>query len=128
MSGATTRLVRPFAGADRAFDIGVIGTIQALERACNAGMGTILARLEGAMFYHADVRETIRLGLMGAGMPEPEATALVQDNVDGRPILHQVGLAVAIMTAYAVGVDDATKKAEGLAGTQPPDSPVTSAN
>jgi hypothetical protein len=130
MSGLSTRVVRPFAGRDRAFDITPIGTIEALERACNAGMGEILVRLETVRFRHADIRETIRLGLMGAGMPEPEATQLVIDNVDGRPVAPQLDLAVAIMTAYAHGVADAAKKSDGpeaAAGSQTPPGPETSA-
>lgn len=136
-----TRIVRPFAGRDHAFDVAPLGTIEALERACGAGMGEILARLQGEprqvgdiithlpRFHHADIRETVRLGLMGAGMSEPEATALVRDNIDGRPIMPHLVLAVEIIVAYAQGVDDALKKSEGPEGeamARPP-GPETSA-
>lgn len=135
-----TRITRPFAGRDHAFDVAPLGTIEALERACNAGMGEILSRLQGdtwregdkvayqPRFRHADIRETIRLGLMGAGMSEPEATALIRDTVDGRPVMPFLVLAVEIVVAYAHGVDDAVKKSEGPAGEAmaPPPGPETS--
>lgn len=113
MSPRPTRVVRPFAGRDHAFDIAPIGTIEALERACNAGMGEILIRLETVTFRHADIRETIRLALMGAGMTEPDATRLVVENIDGRPVAPQLELAIAIMSAYAHGVADVAKNSDG---------------
>lgn len=126
-----TCITRPFAGRDRLFDIAPLGTIEALERACNAGMGEILARLEQAAFRHADIRETIRLGLTGAGMSDGEATALVKEAVDGSPIVHHMGIALDIMLAYAYGVGDAAKKSEGAAADQdaplaPETSPISS--
>lgn len=130
MSLRPTRVVRPFAGRDHAFDIAPIGAIEALERACNAGMGEILTRLETVQFRHADIRETIRLALMGAGMTEPEATRLVVENIDGRPIAPQLELAIAIMSAYAHGVADASKKSDGpdaAASEQSRPGPETSA-
>lgn len=130
MSDPGTRVVRPFAGRDHAFDIATLGAIEALERACGAGMGEILSRLETVRFRHSDIRETIRLALMGAGTPEPEATRLVVDNIDGRPIAPQLELAIAIMSAYAHGVAAASKNSDGpeaAASDQSRPGPETSA-
>lgn len=123
-----TCISRPFAGRDRLFDIAPLGTIEALERACGAGMGEILGRLERLQFRHADIRETIRLGLAGAGMSDQEATALVMEAVDGRPVMQHLALAVAIMAAYAAGTEDAAKKSAGAAEADQaaPPAPETS--
>lgn len=124
----STRIVRPFGGRDRAFDVAPLGIVEALERACDAGMGAIYARLEGTpmmlgdqvyripAFRHGDVRETIRLGLVGGGMDSREATELVMAEIDGGPIGPHLGLAVAILTAYLYGLEDALKKADGPVG------------
>jgi hypothetical protein len=137
----STRITRPFAGRERAFDVAPLGIIERLERACGAGMGEILGRLQGRgfnpitgmpdpVFRHADIRETIRLGLIGGGATDAEATEWVMEAIDGRPILEHLGLAVAIMSAYAFGVDDALKKSEGPAARRhraaKPSGPETS--
>lgn len=121
----STRIERPFAGRIRAFDVAPLGIIERLERACQAGMGEILGRLQGRLnpftggydplFRHADIRETLRLGLIGAGASDAEATECIVEAVDGRPIAPHLGLAVAIMTAYAFGVEDTLKKSEAPA-------------
>lgn len=125
----STRIERPFAGRIRAFDVAPLGIVERLERACQAGMGEILGRLQGRLnpftggydplFRHADIRETIRLGLIGAGATDAEATECVIEAIDGRPVAEHLGLAVAIVTAYAFGVDDALGKSEGPAAKRP---------
>jgi hypothetical protein len=121
-----TRIVRPFAGRDRAFDIAPLGAIEALERACGCGMGEILGRLQGRLdpftgdamplFRHSDIRETIRLALLWGGTPDAEATSLVKEAIDGRPIIEHLRLASEILAAYAYGVDAALKKSRGPGG------------
>ncbi len=123
----STRIERPFAGRIRAFDVAPLGIIERLERACGAGMGEILGRLQGRgfnaltgmpdpVFRHADIRETIRLGLAGAGASDADATEWVVEAIDGRPIAQHLGLATEIMVAYFFGLDDAQKKEDGAAG------------
>jgi hypothetical protein len=138
---ASTRIERPFAGRIRAFDVAPLAVIEKLERVCGAGMGEILGRLQGRgfnaftgmpdpVFRHADIRETIRLGLVGAGATDAEATQWVVEAIDGRPIAEHLGLAAAIMTAYAFGVDDALGKSAGPAAkrfrARKPSGPATS--
>jgi hypothetical protein len=137
----STRLERPFAGRIRAFDVAPLAIIEKLERVCGAGMGEILGRLQGRgfnaltgmpdpVFRHADIRETIRLGLVGGGATDAEATQCVVEAVDGRPIAEHLGLAAAIMTAYAFGVEDALGKSAGPPAKRPrarkPSGPATS--
>jgi hypothetical protein len=117
-------ILRPFAGRTRPFQL-TLGAIEELERLCDAGAGLILRRLETLTWRHADIRETIRLGLVGGGMHEPDATRLVEATVDGQPIEPYLHLATAILAAYAVGVDEAAKKADGPEDAEAAASPVS---
>jgi hypothetical protein len=50
-----------------------IGELRALESACDLGSRVILLALMGSTFRVDHVLETIRLGLIGGGMPDTEA-------------------------------------------------------
>lgn len=120
-----TAFAASFAGKARVFDLR-IGEIEELENLCGAGIGAIFSRLATLQFRLADVRETIRLGLIGGGMPASEATFFVKRYVDREPINENIQLAADILRALFDGVKDATKD-------DPPgeparsDSPATSA-
>src|SRR5690606_11684433 len=61
--------------------------IEELEHLTGVGIGRLTARVvTGDDFYFRDVRETIRLGLVGGGTPMVEATRLVNAYVDGQPL------------------------------------------
>lgn len=61
--------------------------IEELEHLTGVGIGRLTARVvTGDDFYFRDVRETIRLGLIGGGTPAVEATRLVNAYVDGQPL------------------------------------------
>jgi hypothetical protein len=134
---SATTIVRPFAGRRHIFRL-TLGGVEELERLCNAGIGQIYGRLATAAFWNADIRETIRLGLTGGGLSDAEASRLVMDTVDTAPLAHHLGLATAIVTAYAVGVDEALGKSDSAAAegpgeagtprpeTSPPSSPPAS--
>jgi hypothetical protein len=101
-----TAVRRPFAGQERTFDLR-IGEIMALERACEAGIFGIVHRLASHHGRLADIRETIRLGLMGGSdMPDAEATRLVMDAVDGRPLSEALPLAAEILNAVINGLPE----------------------
>lgn len=53
-----------------------------------------------------DLRETIRLGLIGGGMKPAEALMLVQRYVDARPLQESVVPAYAILSAALVGAPE----------------------
>lgn len=100
---------KPFAGRERTFRLR-IGEAGELERLCNAGIGAIMLRLASHQFYSADIRETVRLGLQGGGASEPEATALVMNNVDAKPLADHIQLAADILGAYVSGIPEEIKK------------------
>ena len=74
-----------------------------LERLTGAGIGSLFDRVVNRRFGFADVRETIRLGLIGADMTPREASALVEAYVDKRPIAESYVLAVAVLDALFTG-------------------------
>lgn len=110
----------PFAGRERNFQLR-LGEIEQLEVACKAGIGEIALRLTTGMYRLADVRETIRLGLVGGGESEPSSTALVMGSFDLQPILPFVPLAALIISACLAGVESPKEVAEA------PDGQATSA-
>ena len=81
-----------------------IGEIRALQEKTGAGPSTLRRRLISGDWFIDDVRETIRLGLIGAGLSPGEALAKVRRGVDNRPFGEAVVLAATIIAAAVVGV------------------------
>lgn len=90
------------------FCLAKVGDILALEEKCGAGVMAILTRLQTDSWGVNDVRETIRIGLIGAGMAPEKAMKVVKLHVDGNP--HGLGpsviIAHAILQAVIIGVPD----------------------
>jgi hypothetical protein len=102
--------------------------IEELQRLCRAGLGEIAQRLFSGRWYAADVVETIRLGLIGGGLPPARARELVETYVDGRPIAdprdanNALAVAQAVLGAAYFGVAEALgedKAGDGEGGDQP---------
>lgn len=68
-----------------------------LEEKCNAGAIEILNRLMASRWRTNDVREVIRLGLIGGGKDPVTAHAHTIRYVDERPLLESVPPAIAIL-------------------------------
>ncbi len=99
-----------------------------LQEKTDAGPLAVLLRLHGHDWRVQDVRETIRLGLIGGGKTPPQALALVARYVDRRPLLESVPVAQDILAAGLAQPDDlppGNLVAEGTGGSPPP--PSTSA-
>jgi hypothetical protein len=111
------------------FCISKTGSILALEDKCNAGLAEIRMRLQAGTWRLNDVRETIRLALIGAGMDADKAMKAVQLHVDGEPLAKSVLIAHAIVAAALVGVpgDDVGKTAAPEAAKQGQVSSTTAA-
>ena len=78
----------------------ILGThIAELERLSGCGVGTIFKRLSEGHFKHADIRNVIRLALIGGGdaMTPQEISDFCNLYVTDRPILESYPLAVSIM-------------------------------
>lgn len=113
-------------GGEHTFRLAIGEWVQ-LQEKCDIGPPELLARLgEGRWRIH-DVRETIRLGLIGGGMKPADANILVQRNVDERPLIENVMVARAIVIASLVGVpDEAVGKDQAAgAGTEATDASLS---
>lgn len=110
-----------------------IGQLRELQEKCNAGPAEILARLSGATWRVDDLRETIRLGLIGGGKSPTDAHLLVVRYVDAVPLFDSVAPAQAILMAALVGAPGdqpgkpkagkTTRKATGASSSRPSTAP-----
>jgi hypothetical protein len=126
MSANGTRTII-WQGGEDAFCLAKVGLIFDLEEKCRAGIGLIYARLASGSYFLNDVRETIRLGLIGAGATPEKAMASVKNNVDANEngLAPSILVALAVLEAVLVGVpDDPVGKSEP-AGAQETGSTTT---
>lgn len=110
----TTAHFADFGGRRRKFQLR-IGEIGELEQACGAGLGAVYARVATMQWRLDDLRETIRLGLIGGGASPGEAHMLVRRYVDAdaAPKGGFLQLAADILMACINGVTAAAGKQEG---------------
>jgi hypothetical protein len=95
------------------FCLAKAGSILALEEKCKAGVAVIFSRLVNGAWGLNDIRETIRLGLIGGGMKPDAAMAAVRNHVDTMPLGLSAIVATSILQAVIIGVpDDPLKKAK----------------
>jgi hypothetical protein len=85
-----------FGDAERPFRL-TAPLILELERKLDAGIGGIAQRLFAGNFRHAEIIETIRLALIGAGEKPARAAELVEAYAVNRPLAETYPLAVAIL-------------------------------
>jgi hypothetical protein len=83
-----------------------IGEIRALQEKTSAGPETLRRRLVSGEWFIDDIRETIRLGLIGAGCKPSDAMEKVRRGVDARPLGENVLIAAMIVAAAVVGVPE----------------------
>lgn len=84
-----------------------IENLVALQDACGgAGCSEILARLETSRWGVQDVRETIRLGLLGGKTDGKIARRLVDENVVDGKIFESLLIARAVLAAAIYGRAD----------------------
>lgn len=82
--------------------------IEELERTTGAGIGLLSKRLLAREFKQRDIIETVRLGLIGAGMTPQRASELVEAYVPNTPLLEVWHIAVSVITARMVGTTEET--------------------
>ena len=113
-------ITRTFAdGEDYVFRL-AWGEIIKLQEARNCGPFLIYVRLHGVDWMLEDVREVVRLGLIGGGMDEIKAKKMVAEYVERRPIIASLPLAQEIIKAGILGPPDEEpleKKAEAPSGS-----------
>lgn len=115
-----TAVYRPLGNKRRKFELR-IGEIGEIERLCNAGLGAIQLRLATMGWRYDDIRDSVRLGLIGGGASEAEAETLCVAYVDGRPRGACLQIANDVISACISGVPDAiSKKGEWESETRAP--------
>jgi len=84
-----------------------IKQMEELQEICNAGPQELLTRLRTGTWKLRDIREPIRLGLIGGGDATPaQALKLVERYVDERPLIENAAVAQAIVLAAVIGFED----------------------
>lgn len=113
MSVPNGRVTISFGGEDREFNIAVLKYALELQDICNCGPQELLARFLNGTWRLTDLRETIRIGLIGAGMEPGAAQKLVKTYVDERPWMESLPTVKVIVMAALVGIpgDEPGKKA-----------------
>ena len=80
-------ITQAFAGANYRFAFG-IDQLRELQEKTGDGPRPIYRRLCEGEWRVDDIRETLRLGLIGGGMSPSKATALIARHVDRRPLME----------------------------------------
>lgn len=110
-----------FGDGDHTFRL-AIGQWLELQDKTGAGPLQLYTRLLDRSWRIEDLRETVRLGLVGGGTAPGEALKLVARYVDDRPLLEAVPVALAIITASLF--PPATAKKDRRAGEKPAAEPA----
>jgi hypothetical protein len=113
------------------FRLTVNGLLE-LEEKCKSAFTEVFQRLMTGTYSISDVRETIRLGLIGGGMEPAKALTLVRRYVDNRPKAEGQKPAQAILGATLFGfeaeplgkVEAAPREEDPSGSTPPPSTPI----
>jgi hypothetical protein len=98
-----TSIDLPFGDAEHHFHLD-IPRLKQLQEKCNAGPPEILARLADGRARVEDAQETIRLGLIGGGMPAQQALKLVGEYAgDDTPLVEVIATALMVLGAAVLG-------------------------
>lgn len=104
-----------------------IGELEELQEKCDAGPEEIMARVIAGSWRVADLRETIRLGLKGAGMAPMQALVMVERYAGPGQLMGLKSLATGILGAALVGAPDEDERSgEPVAGETTAPSPAES--
>lgn len=87
------------------FNIAKIAQVFELEDKCGCGVNEVFSRLRDGRWRLNDIRETIRLGLIGGGKNPADALLLTKRYVDDRPWAENILVAQTILMAAIVGVE-----------------------
>jgi hypothetical protein len=108
-----------FAGGRHRFRL-AIGQLEELQELTKVGPLALWNRLNNGTWFHGDIRELIRLGLIGAGMDPWEAQKMRDRYADVGALLPHVPLAIGIISVALNAPKDET-----LDDAVPPGEPMT---
>lgn len=115
-----------FADGTYRFRLKVEGAIE-LEEKCDSPFTVIYHRLSTGTHRPNDIRETIRLGLIGGGLEPVKALALVRKYIDDRPLQESALLAHHILGGLLYGFERKAPPKPAIDPT-PPGVPVAAAD
>lgn len=104
-----------------------LAQLEELQEKCNAGPMEILKRLQEGTWRTYDIRETLRLGLIGMKMPPDKAYNLVKRYVEDMPWAQNSVYAALIISAAVYGVPD-DKPGKSEADREAEDLPAETEN
>lgn len=91
-----------------------MGELEELQEVAGAGPYHCLRRLLAGDWHLQDVRDTLRLGLIGGGLPANDALKLTRRYVDERPDwLRNATLAIAVLSAALAGAPEEQPSKKG---------------
>lgn len=104
-----------FAWADKHYTFRLpVAQLLELQELTDQGPYELLNRMRDSRWRVQDIRETIRLGLIGGGLAPDQAAIMVRRYVDQRPLAENIPACLMILTAAVVGVPtDAPPKSKG---------------
>ncbi|MFN3362831.1 MAG: gene transfer agent family protein [Allorhizobium sp.] len=82
-----------------------------LERITGTGIGTLIQRIPEYRFHHAELTETLRLALIGAGMSPEAAAQKVAVYATPRPIAEVLPLVLGTLQRAWAGAGDPVEDA-----------------
>jgi hypothetical protein len=91
--------------------------VEELQEKCDAGPPAIMQRLMSHTWLLADIRETLRLGLIGGGLEPAKALKLVQRYVDEEAYAPNALLAIAVLQSRLFPFEDDPPGKAPAAGT-----------
>lgn len=122
MAAFDARVTISFGDGDHVFRLGLDQLLE-LQDKTDAGPLQLLRRVQGQDWRVQDLRETIRLGLIGGGKSPAEALVLVKRYVDARPLLEGVPVALEVLIA-ALAMPEDQPAGEAVAETETGASPL----
>jgi len=93
------KTVLPWGDGKYTFRLTLSGLFE-LEIKCKAPVAVLFNRMHAGEYSVNDIRETIRLGLIGGGMKDAEANALVELQFDNK--ISEVGFTQHHPVAYSI--------------------------
>lgn len=115
----------PFGDGVKIFRLG-IGQLEELQEACDAGPEELFYRILGGTWRVRDIREPIRIGLIGGGTPPMKALALVERYAGEGQLGELKELVTVILGAAINGAPDEDKPPAGEPTGEPNLSPAES--
>lgn len=114
-----------WADGDHLFRLG-LGELRELQEKTGHGPAMLARRIVSSEFFVDDVREVLRLGLIGGGAEPRDALRLIGRYCDERPLLESTEPALRILQAALLGPEDdtpgkamAAKETQGTTGASP---------